>query len=132
MFANLVLIGMFLSSVAAIFVSLLALQLWRKRAERHSPLRDRQVGHVPGQQLVTRLGDSDDQLLTSLIVMYFAFPIMLLAWALGRVPPDRFQVDGSSWMYVIAASAIFCWACLASLATQNEVNKPRMASLPSA
>lgn len=109
MFANLMMIGVILLSLAMTIVCVVAVSLWRKRYERRSPLQDRQVGHVPGQQLVKRMGDSHDQLLLSVIVMYFSFPVMLLAWALARVPADRLRIDGTLWMYAVGGLAIFGW-----------------------
>ena len=107
MTANLLMLGSFAISIALVVVCVVALRWWRKREERRSPLQRKQVGHVPGQQLVERVADSQEEMLLSVIVMYFAFPVMLLAWALQRVPAERMRVDGSTWLFVAGALILF-------------------------
>ena len=58
-------------------------------------MQDRPTGHVPGQQLVERVGDSQGDLLLSVIIIYFAAPTMLLAWDVVRVPDERFKLDST-------------------------------------
>lgn len=107
--ANLLMLACFAISVALAILFVLVFKTWRKRGKRRSPLKDRQAGHVPGQQLVERVSDSGDDLLLSVIVMYFAFPVMLLAWALLRVPADRFRFDGHAWPFLVGAVLMFAW-----------------------
>lgn len=97
------------ASIAATILFVVLFKAWTKREARRSPLLDRQVGHVPGQQLVARVSDSQDDLLLSVIVMYFAVPTMLLAWALARVPAERFRPDATLWLYAAGAIAMFGW-----------------------
>ncbi|MBL0227680.1 hypothetical protein [Thermomonas sp.] len=96
MTANLLMFAAFGISILLALTCVLALRWWRRREERRSPLQRKQVGRVPGQQLVERVTDSQEDMLLSVIVMYFAFPVMLLAWALQRIPPERMRWDGSS------------------------------------
>lgn len=107
--ANLAMLAAFAVSFGLTVVCVLLLRLFRKRQERRSPLQDKPIGHVPGQQLVNRVADSQDNMLLSIIVMYFAFPVMLLAWALSRVPPDRYRFDTGSWIFVVGGVAMFAW-----------------------
>ncbi|RYG39297.1 MAG: NERD domain-containing protein [Burkholderiales bacterium] len=97
------------ASIAATVVFVLGFRLWSRREARRSPLLARQVGHVPGQQLVARVSDSQDDLLLSVIFMYFAVPTMLLAWAMARVPAERFKPDATLWMYAVGAACMFGW-----------------------
>jgi len=108
--ANLIMLAVCGLSIAVTGVTLLCLALWRKRFERRSPLHGRQVGHVPGQQLVKRHNDASDGMLLSGLLMYFAAPIMLLAWAILRVPPERLSPDGTTWIFVVAAVLLFAWS----------------------
>jgi len=96
-------------SIAATIVFVAIFRAWTKREARRSPLLARQVGHVPGEQLVERVSDSQDDLLLSVIVMYFAAPTMLLMWALLRVPPDRFKPDPTLWLYGVGAAGMFAY-----------------------
>lgn len=107
MTVHLLMVGAFAISIALAVGCILCLRLVRERQERRSPLRSRQIGHVPGQQLVERVADSQENMLLSVIIMYFAFPVMLLAWSLQRVPPDRLRIDGSAWVYMLGALGMF-------------------------
>lgn len=109
MTANLLMFASFALSIALALACVLSLRWWRRREERRSPLQRKQVGHVPGQQLVERVADSQEEMLLSVIVMYFAFPVMLLAWALQRVPAERVRADGSTWIFVTGALLMFGW-----------------------
>ena len=107
MTANLLMLAAFAISIALALACVLCLRWWRQREERRSPLQRKQVGHVPGQQLVDRVADSQEEMLLSVMVMYFAFPMMLLAWALQRVPAERIRFDGGSWIFVLGALVLF-------------------------
>lgn len=107
--ANLLMLACFAISLASAVLFVLVFKTWRERGKRRSPLQDRQAGHVPGQQLVERVSNSGDDLLLSVIVMYFAFPLMLLAWALSRVPADRFRLDEHIWPFLVGAVLMFAW-----------------------
>lgn len=106
---NLLFFLTFVASIGLTVGSLLLYRLLRKRNERRSPLLNRQIGHVPGQQLVKRVADDQDNILVGFMVMYFAFPIALLAWAVPRVPPDRIRLDGGAWLFLLLALGIFAW-----------------------
>jgi len=105
----LIMLAAVLASIAATVAFVLIFKAWTRREAQRSPLLARQVGHVPGQQLVARVGDSQDDLLLSVFVVFFAGPPMLLWWAMARVPADRFKPDATLWMYGIGASVMFAW-----------------------
>lgn len=102
-------VGAFAMSFGLAFGCVLVFKYLRKRDERNSPLKNRHVdaGYVPGQGLVERVGDHQDDLLLSFVIMYFAFPMMLLAWALARVPPRRVVFDGAGWLYIAMGLLLF-------------------------
>jgi hypothetical protein len=97
------------ASITATILFVLAFRFWSKREARRSPLLARQVGHVPGQQLVARVSDSQDDLLLSVMIMFFAAPTMLLAWAMARVPSERFRLDTTLWVYAVGFAVMFAW-----------------------
>lgn len=74
---------------------------------RRSPLADRQVGHVPGQQLVERVSDHETDMLMSVMLMYLAFPLMFMAWVGLRIDLAAQSWSGTEWMFVIGAAALF-------------------------
>ena len=109
MMATNLMLAAFAISITLAVVCVVVMRYMRRRQERRSPLRRKQVGHVPGQQLVERVADSQENMLLAVMVMYFAFPIMLLAWALQRVPPDRIRWDGSAIIFCLAALLLFAY-----------------------
>lgn len=74
----------FLSAFLALALALTYKVLKKLRARR-SPLASKQVGHVPGQQLVSRMSDHETEILTSVMFMYMALPMMFMLWAGLRI-----------------------------------------------
>lgn len=106
MMGNLLMLAAFGVSIAFGVVGILFLRWQRARQDRRSPLHGRQVGHVPGQQLVDRVADSQEEMLLSVILMYFSIPLMLLAWALHRLPAERIRFDSNAWLFVLGGLAM--------------------------
>lgn len=104
---NILMILVFVVSIGMSVATVTTLRFLRRRSERRAPLQDRQIGHVPGQQLSKRVEEHHENVLLALITMYYAAPIMMLAWALNRIPADRLKFDGLSWVFVVGAVALF-------------------------
>lgn len=104
---NILMILVFVVSIGMSVATVTTLRFLRRRSERRAPLQDRQIGHVPGQQLSKRVEEHHENVLLALITMYYAAPIMMLAWALNRIPADRLKFDGLSWVFVAGAVALF-------------------------
>lgn len=104
---NIVMVLVFAVSLGMSVAAVAALRFLRRRSERRAPLQDRQIGHVPGQQLSKRAEDHQENVLLSLMIMYYAAPLMMLAWALHRIPPERLKFDGSSWIFLVGATGMF-------------------------
>ncbi|GAA3923726.1 nuclease-related domain-containing protein [Luteimonas lutimaris] len=109
MTGNLVMIGAFVLSVALMLAASIAVKYWRRRDTRRSPLHGKKLANLPGQQLVGRMNDHSDELLLASIVMYFSFPVMLLAWAMSRVQWETVQLRTMDWLFVIGAIAMFAY-----------------------
>lgn len=64
---NVLIFGSFATSVVLIVACVMALRWWRRRNQRRSPLQNRRLdaGNVPGQQLVERASDSQEEALLS-------------------------------------------------------------------
>ena len=107
--ANLIMLAVCGMSLAFSVLTVFCIGLWKGRVERRSPLYGRQVGHVPGQQLVKRHSEAGDGMLVSGLLMYLPAPLMLLAWAMVRVPPERLRPDGATWIFVAGALLLFAW-----------------------
>lgn len=109
MMGNLVLLVAFATSILLTLLSVIALKAWRKRDDRRSPLQGKKLYHVPGKQLLDRVNDHGENILLSVIVMYFAFPIMLLAWALTRTRWESVRLGWTDGLYVLGGAAMFLW-----------------------
>lgn len=102
------LLPFFLSSTLALACAL-TYKVVHYRRMRRSPLADRQIGHVPGQQLVERMSDHEADLLLSVMLMYLAFPLMFMAWVGIRIDLTVQQWGATEWMFLTAAVGLFCY-----------------------
>lgn len=97
----------FLSLLLAVGCAL-AYRVIRNRDRRRSPLADRKIGHVPGQQLVDRLRDHDDEISTSVMLMFLAFPMAFMAWTGVRINLASLHWGVTEWIFLAVALAVFC------------------------
>lgn len=102
------LVPFFLSSSIALAAALSYRALAKRRARR-SPLAARQIGHVPGQQLVERISDHETEMLTSVMLMYMALPLMFMAWAGMRIDWDAVRWGFAEWLSLVAAVSLFVY-----------------------
>src|SRR5690606_32204716 len=72
-----------------------------------SPFEGKQVGHLPGQQLLQRMHDHHDELLMSVLLMFLAFPLAFAAWAGSRMRWDGLRFGTSEAMFLAVAFACF-------------------------
>lgn len=98
----------FLSSSLALVLAL-SYRALKKRLARRSPLASRQIGHVPGQQLVERISDHETEILTSVMLMYMALPTMFMLWAGMRIDWNEVRWGSHEWLMAIAAGAMFAY-----------------------
>lgn len=109
MTSNIVFIGAFALSVLLMVGSAALFRFVRKRGRRRSPLHGKKLENLPGQQLMKRVNDHGDDILASVMIMYFALPLMLGAWAIARVNWQNFRFGGSEALFTTAAFALFCF-----------------------
>ncbi|MGY0561191.1 nuclease-related domain-containing protein [Luteimonas sp. A277] len=81
----------------------------KKRLARRSPLASRHIGHVPGQQLVKRMSDHETELMTSVMIMYMAFPMMFMLWAGMQIDWTEFQWGTREGLLTTGALACFAY-----------------------
>lgn len=77
--------AVFLSSVFVTALIILLFKVLRAVRQRRSPLHGKQIGHVPGQQLLDRIGDADREADFGYDVMIMALPMLFLVWASMRI-----------------------------------------------
>lgn len=81
----------------------------KKRLARRSPLASRHIGHVPGQQLVKRMSDHETELMSSVMMMYMAIPMMFMLWAGMRIDWSALQWGTHEWLFLVGALAFFAY-----------------------
>lgn len=96
----------FLSTTLALVVAI-SYKTAKKRHARRSPLADKQVGHVPGQQLVARIADHEVEMVLAVSLMFMAGPAAFLLWVGPRVDWSKFRWGGWEWFYLACGAVIF-------------------------
>lgn len=97
----------FFASVGLTLVCVVLFKALHKRDARRSPFEGKQVGHLPGQQLLQRMHDHHDELLISVLLMFFAFPVAFGAWAGSRMRWDGLRFGTSEAMFLAVAFVCF-------------------------
>lgn len=102
------LVPFFLSSALALAFALTYRAIKRRQARR-SPLAARQIGHVPGQQLVERISDHESEMLLSVMLMYMALPLMFAGWAGMHINWEAVRWGFSEWAFLVGAGGLFAY-----------------------
>lgn len=97
----------FLASALLALVLALSFKAIRKRLQRRSPLADRKLGHVPGQQLVERLTHHEGEVMGGIMLMYMSFPILFMLWAGWKIDWSSQRLGITEWMCLVGALAFF-------------------------
>ncbi|ASR44690.1 hypothetical protein BEN78_16275 [Xanthomonas citri pv. mangiferaeindicae] len=98
--------AVFISSCLITLFIVLSFKLLRKQRERRSPLHGRQIGHLPGQQLIQRIDKADQEMDFGFTVMTISLPMLFLIWATTRI--DWAEVKfGTIELIFLAGWAIF-------------------------
>jgi len=114
----------FLSALLALAAALSYRALAKRRARR-SPLATRQVGHVPGQQLVERISDHETEMLIGVMLMYMALPLMFAGWAGMRIDWDSIRWGFAEWLSVAAAASMFVYGLRSYIRHLNKRGRAR-------
>lgn len=109
MISNLVFIGAFVLSTLLMMGAVQGFKTWRKREARRSPLNGKKLANLPGQQLMSRVNDHGDGLLGGALVMYLSVPIMLSAWAIGRIQWQTVHFGIKEGICALGAIAVFAY-----------------------
>lgn len=109
MLSNLVFASTFLITAALMIACATVVRLIRKRSSRRSPLQGKKIANLPGQQLMARINKHSEEMITAFMVMYLSLPIMLFAWAIGRVDWSRFRFGVTEIAFLIAGMAVFAY-----------------------
>lgn len=96
-------------SFAAMMVSVIVFKIMHRRSRRRSPLKDRRVGHLPGNQVLARIQHHDTEVMTAISMMFTSLPLMFMVWLTFRVPWQELTIRPVDWFFVVGASALFAW-----------------------
>jgi hypothetical protein len=96
-------------SVLLLMVCALSFKWLRKRRLRRSPLQGRQIGHLPGQQLLARISYYDEIVSESITLMMLALPMMFMLWLTLRVDWQKQHFGLTEGMLLFGALAMFAW-----------------------
>lgn len=118
------LLPLFLSTSMALVMAL-SYRALKKRLARRSPLAERQIGHVPGQQLVDRISDHDTEILTSVMLMFMALPLIFSTWAGMQIDWDAVHWGFAEWLSAIAAIAVFAYGLRSYIRHLNRRDRAR-------
>jgi hypothetical protein len=99
----------FFVSFSAALIFALAYKALSKRLSRRSPLAGRKVGKLPGQALIERISDHEADLMSGVMLMYFALPITFMAWAGVRIQFDRFKWGWTETGFLVLGMLVFCY-----------------------
>ena len=99
----------FLMSVALTLACAFAFKAWHKRQLRRSPLQGRKLGYLPGQQLLERVAYHDTEVMTAIMVMYFALPLMFTLWAGWRIDWSRLHWGAPETIVLVGAVGMFIY-----------------------
>lgn len=77
--------AVFLISLLVTALIILLFKVLRTVRQRRSPLHGKQIGHVPGQQLIDRIDDADRESSFGYNMMIMALPMLFMVWASMRI-----------------------------------------------
>lgn len=97
----------FAVSLGLIFACVFLIRVWTRRQDWRSPLHGKKIPFLPGQQLTRRLAEHSEGISLAVVIMYFAMPIMLLAWAVTRLEWAQIHFGKADWLYVVAGLVLF-------------------------
>lgn len=99
----------FLTSCLITLAIVLSFKFLRKRRERRSPLHGRQIGHLPGQQLLQRIDKADEELGFGFTVMTIALPGLFLVWTTTQIDWDAVTFGANEMIFLIGWAIFFAY-----------------------
>lgn len=101
--------GVFAASVALILASVSTFKWWKRRDARRSPLHGQKLAHLPGQQLLDRIGKYEEEIQFAITGMYFSIPLAALAWTALKIDWTAVQLGATEVAFGLFALLLFSW-----------------------
>ena len=130
MLSNLVFATTFVITAALIIACAATVRWARNRSNRRSPLQGKKIANLPGQQLMARITKHSEEMVTAFMVMYFSLPLLLFAWAIGRVDWSRFRFGFAEMIFLCAGVALFVyglWSYVRNLKAYQQAKEGQVA-----
>ncbi|WP_058834427.1 nuclease-related domain-containing protein [Luteimonas abyssi] len=83
--------AVFIASTVITLIILLVFKAVRTSRQRRSPLHGKQIGHLPGQQLLRRIDKADEEIMYGYNLMTLALPMLFLIWATTQIDWTQFR-----------------------------------------
>jgi hypothetical protein len=84
--------GVFLGSLLITALIVLTFKILRKLRQRRSPLHGKQIGHLPGQQLLSRIDKADNEVQFGFDIMLISLPILFLVWSTMQIDWTKVRI----------------------------------------
>jgi hypothetical protein len=101
--------AVFVVSVLLSAAVILTFRAFRRISRRRSPLYRKQVGHVPGQQLLDRIDKEGEEAGFGVDVMILALPILFLVWATMRIDWSSVHIGPTELMFLLGWVLFFAY-----------------------
>jgi nuclease-like protein len=95
------------ASVVLTACILLLFKKFRSLQRRRSPLHGKQIGHVPGQQLLDRIDKESEEAGFGVDVMMLALPLLFLVWTTLKIDWSRVSLGAAELAFLIGWMMFF-------------------------
>ena len=92
--------AVFIGSILVTVMIVIAFKVAHARQRQRSPLHDKHVEHVPGQQLLKRIDDLDREVAFGYDVMMISLPTVFMIWATLRIDWSRVSFGINEGIFV--------------------------------
>lgn len=99
----------FLGSALVTVLAVLASRIMRELRKRRSPLHGKQIGHLPGQQLLNRIDKTNEDASFGFDVMIIALPMMFLIWATLQIDWSRVRFGIGELLFIAGWALLFAY-----------------------
>lgn len=99
--------AVFLVSAAITITIAVGFRWLQRRRLRRSPLHERRIGHLPGQQLLERIAKHDEEISLGIDLMLLAMPVLFMIWATYRINWDQVAFGINEAIFIAAWPLFF-------------------------
>ena len=101
--------AVFVASVLLTMAIVLLFKALSRIRQRRSPLQGKQIGHVPGQQLLARIDKESEEAGFGVDVMILALPMLFLVWATTKIDWSNIRFGTTEMMFMAGWALFFAY-----------------------